>query len=321
MTYAPQSLTDLMAYLGSQGVRNLGIVGGPTHTYGYHLGRDRVYGTGGQGANDYSVQLARDKAGLSDAASAVDLGRVNGELTGLQQLTAWLWAECQAEKPDTRTIREVLGSADGRTVRCWVAREAGGPTMLDNCADASHLTHTHISFFRDTEAADQRPLFRRYFEEEDMALQGSNPVRTPNRKTRIVVAPVGNFMAGPTFVGGQGVQYPTDTVISPVDFQVDGQPNHGTPRWYYGAIEVPGVKIHYGYIHESEIAALEPIEIPPDTVTPAPPPTDPDIAAAQTALAQADVVLLSAYRDAGAARTKITAGRAKVRAANAALEE
>ena len=163
MTYAPANLTQLMTYLATKGVVNLGIVGSATHTYGYHLGKDRIFSAGGQGLNDYSVKATRDKNGLSNAAMAVDLGRVGGSLVGLRNITAWLWKECQAEKPDTRMIREVLGSADGTTVRCWVARESGGPVLLSNCADASHLTHTHISFYRDAENVDVRPLFARYF--------------------------------------------------------------------------------------------------------------------------------------------------------------
>ena len=83
MSYNPRTLQDLGAYWTGKGGVNLGVVGDTGHTVGYHLGRDRIYGPGGQGDDDYSVKHRRDMAGLSGAASAIDLGRLNGELTEL----------------------------------------------------------------------------------------------------------------------------------------------------------------------------------------------------------------------------------------------
>ena len=160
MTYAPAPLKALGAYLVAHGAVNLGIVGDTRHAAkgtSYHLGADKL----APGA--YSATLARDRAGLTDAASAIDIGRVDGTLTGLRTLSAWLVAECQRGAwPD---VREVIYSLEGKVVRRWESLDnqvRSGPGQGDN----SHLTHTHLSFYRDSESRDKVALFRAYFEGE-----------------------------------------------------------------------------------------------------------------------------------------------------------
>ncbi|MEV0006146.1 hypothetical protein AB0H28_28225 [Micromonospora sp. NPDC050980] len=135
----------------------VGIVGDPSHRGGYHCGSDRVV------PNDYSVvESPRDRSGLTLYASALDVGtfsvRSGGATHTLRTFSTWLVAQCVANAADTRDIREIIYSADGRTVRRWdrLGRRTSG--------DSSHLFHTHISFFRDSTKAgrDQTPLFRRY---------------------------------------------------------------------------------------------------------------------------------------------------------------
>jgi hypothetical protein len=135
----------------------VGIVGDANHRGGYHCGSNRVV------PNDYSVvESSRDRAGLTLHASALDVGtfsvRSGGKTHTLRTFSTWLVAQCAANAADTRDIREVIYSPDGRTVRRWdrLGRRTGG--------DSSHLWHTHISFFRDSTKAgrDQTPLFRRY---------------------------------------------------------------------------------------------------------------------------------------------------------------
>ncbi len=61
---------------------NLGIIGDTAHaTLGvsYHLGKSQLTATA------YSRQLPRDAAGLTEAASAIDLGKLNGSLTELRE--------------------------------------------------------------------------------------------------------------------------------------------------------------------------------------------------------------------------------------------
>ena len=166
MTFAPPPLVALGRYLVAHKAVNLGVVGDTAHAAkgtSYHLGKSQLSLTA------YSRQTARDKAGLSEAASAIDIGRINGTLTELRTFSKWLVAQCQAGKcPD---IREVIHSPDGKTV--W-RRESSdnqlrtGPGQGDN----SHLTHTHISFYRDSETRDKIAYVRPYFE-------GTAPVTPP----------------------------------------------------------------------------------------------------------------------------------------------
>lgn len=199
MTFAPASLSDLAAYWRAQGGVPLGIVGNTAHTSGYHLGRDRIYdGAGpGLGAADYSVQLPRDKAGLSDAASAIDLGRLGGTLAGLRRFSEWLVAACMADRVAYRDVREVIYSTvDGVYVKRYSAPDHAVYTSLRKTADgiktvtpgngdASHYTHTHISFYRDSAGRDKRPLFAPFFAVPDTATAGE-PVKSfavPEQRT------------------------------------------------------------------------------------------------------------------------------------------
>ena len=160
MTRAPGALTKARAYLiNSYGVapEKVGIVGGPHHAGGYHCGADRTV------ANDYSVvESSRDRKGLTDAAAALDIGtfskKVGSRTLNLRSLSVWLVAQCKAGTADTRDIREVIYTDDGKTVKRWdrLGIRTGG--------DDSHLWHTHISYFRDSESRDKTALFKQYLE-------------------------------------------------------------------------------------------------------------------------------------------------------------
>ena len=135
----------------------VGIVGNSAHRGGYHCGAERVV------ARDYSViESTRDSTGLSDYASALDVGQFEVQAGGrthtLRTFSTWCVAQCVAGAAGTRDIREIIYSPDGRTVKRWdrLGRRTTG--------DSSHLFHTHFSFFRDAVKAgrDQTPLFRRY---------------------------------------------------------------------------------------------------------------------------------------------------------------
>ncbi|MFI7214390.1 hypothetical protein [Micromonospora maritima] len=170
MTSAPANLLAvrnlLLTYLNvdKNAVRDqdlepaeVGIVGDANHRGGYHCGSDRVV------VNDYSVvESTRDRSGLTLYASALDVGtfsvRSGGATHTLRTFSTWMVAQCAANAADTRDIREIIYSPDGRTVRRWdrLGKRTSG--------DSSHLFHTHFSFFRDSTKAgrDQTPLFRRY---------------------------------------------------------------------------------------------------------------------------------------------------------------
>jgi hypothetical protein len=152
VTFAPSSIKKAQTYLHDKtGLpwAALGITGDSAHRGGYHCGEDRVDN------DDYSVdESARDRRGLSGAASALDIG----SWSGLRAFSKWLVEQCKAGAEDTKDIREVIYSPDGKTVKRWdrLGVRASG--------DTSHLFHTHISWFRDAEGRDKTGLFRRYFE-------------------------------------------------------------------------------------------------------------------------------------------------------------
>lgn len=164
MTFAPPTIKALAVFMSYHGGVNLGIVGDVAHqTRGnsYHLGEDLLT------ADAYSRVTARDKAGLSLAASAYDLGRIDGSLTKLQNFSKWLVSRAQINAPGTRDIREIIYSPDGVAVRRW-DRERGYASattlMASTALNNSHRTHTHVSFYRDAEFRDHTTAFRPYFD-------------------------------------------------------------------------------------------------------------------------------------------------------------
>jgi hypothetical protein len=156
---------DLARFWIAQGGVSLGIIGNTAHTKGYHLGADRIFDGGGPGIgwDDYSVKLARDKAGLTNAASAIDLGKLDGSLGELRRFSRWLVRRCQAKADGYRDVREVIyWNPDTAAVERWSGVDGlihTGPGQ----GDLSHRTHTHISYYRDSEGRDKRPLFAPFF--------------------------------------------------------------------------------------------------------------------------------------------------------------
>jgi peptidoglycan hydrolase-like protein with peptidoglycan-binding domain len=154
VTFAPASIQKAQRYVHDKtglAFVSLGIVGDKNHNGGYHCGIDRV------DADDYSVdESPRDRAGLSHAASALDIGK----WSGLRKFSVWLVEQCKANTPDTRDIREVIYSPDGKTVERWDRegeRDSG---------DGSHRSHTHVAWYRNSEFNDKTAVFRRYFDGE-----------------------------------------------------------------------------------------------------------------------------------------------------------
>lgn len=161
MTYADPALLNARNYLIGRGIPgdSIGIVGDQSHqsSGGYHVGND-VLAAIGKLYTDYSKrQTDKDQPG-SNAAMALDVGGLSGQQ--LYELTSWIIAQCRAGTPDTRNIREVIGR---RTPSGGVTRyDALG--ILPDSGSADHETHTHISYYRDSEGTDKTSLFRRYYE-------------------------------------------------------------------------------------------------------------------------------------------------------------
>lgn len=142
----------------------VGIVGDTAHVKegdSYHLGTPEQSTKG-----TYSVLASpRDRAGLCQFASALDIGqwstRVGGKTHNLPSMSVWLVAQCKADSADTRDIREIIYSPDGTTVKRW------DRLGHSSTGDSSHLFHTHISLFRDATKAGRGlvPLMTRYLTE------------------------------------------------------------------------------------------------------------------------------------------------------------
>lgn len=165
MTFAPPTLTELARFWTSHGGVNLGIVGDTGHIdkgTSYHLGRSQL----ARGA--YSAVTARDRAGLSEAASAIDLGKLDGSLADLRTFSRWLVSQARRNAPGTRDMREIIYSPYGRSVFRWDRQRGYASVAHPGEADLTHLTHTHVSFYRDAEKRDHTTAFRPYFEEEPM---------------------------------------------------------------------------------------------------------------------------------------------------------
>lgn len=160
-TYAPATISTAAAYLVGNGFGNSGIVGNAAHiaaAKSYHLGKSQLDPTA------YSIATARDKAGLTEAASALDIGRGSRPLTDLQSFSVWLVAECRRNAPGTSDIREVIYSADGVTVLRWDRERGYASAPKPGEADDSHLWHTHVSWYRDSEYREKVTPFREFFE-------------------------------------------------------------------------------------------------------------------------------------------------------------
>ncbi len=163
MTYAPATLQRLAAYWKAQGGTNLGIVGDAAHQARptYHNGQDAIARYHRTALDDYSIRLARDREPfLTNAASAIDLGKLGGTYQGLRTFSAWLVARCRGDAKFRFDVREIIYSPDGKIVRRY-----SGPDNIvrDGGGDSSHLFHTHISFYRDSEAREKVPLFAPFF--------------------------------------------------------------------------------------------------------------------------------------------------------------
>lgn len=178
MTYAPACVKGARTYLMSRGVpgASLGIVGDSDHkaSGGYHCGNDWLADVGRLWSDYSKRQSWRDRPG-TNAAMALDIGGLSDD--ALWALSSWIVAQCQANAPWTRDIREVIyWHRPTNTIRRWdrLGLASGGSW--------SHRTHTHISYHRDSEGCDKTELFRRYYEPHLYVQTESAPVTSPQEE-------------------------------------------------------------------------------------------------------------------------------------------
>jgi hypothetical protein len=155
MTTAPQCLLDARTLaIHELGIPadSVGIVAGNSNGEGYHSGYGALHAVGrapGDAHPDYSVRESiRDSGGLTEYASAMDFGLfttiINGHTVTLRDFTLWLVGRCKAGDPDAADIREIIYTPDGKTVQRY------DRLGIRSTGDSSHLTHTHVSLFRDS---------------------------------------------------------------------------------------------------------------------------------------------------------------------------
>lgn len=167
----------------------VGTAGGPAHVAegtSYHLGKDQLK----MGKNPYSARTARDKAGLAnpETANLASAGDVDDDLDELRDMSVWIVGECRKPNPhpDTLDIREIIYSPDGVTVFTW-DREQGQTSPPQRRGSASHKTHTHFSWYRDSGLRDKTGVFRRYFNRNNTG--GSDMIPIPFGEGETPAAP------------------------------------------------------------------------------------------------------------------------------------
>lgn len=171
-TRAPETIKELAAYWREHGGRNLGIVGDTKHMQkgtSYHLGKSDLK------VGAYSAKLKRDRKGLTERASALDIGKLDGRIGRLRKFSNWLVE--QAKAGNTPDIREIIWSPDGKEIHRWdshldrvivsLRRKPDKSIVVVNAGngDATHFRHTHISFYRDSRLTPKVDLFRAFFEQ------------------------------------------------------------------------------------------------------------------------------------------------------------
>jgi hypothetical protein len=266
MSYAPDSIKKLAAYWAKQGGVNLGIVGDTRHLKGYHLGEDRIYdGSGpGLGSRDYSVMTARDKAGLSEAASAIDLGKLDGGYLGLRRFSIWLVKRCQAGAAGTADVREVIYSPDGKTILRYDRQRGRTSAPREGEADSSHAWHTHISFYRDSESRDKVGIFAPYFAvavPDTSTQEAPMPVISsylPGRIAVVKAADGANVRATPKLSGTLLRTVKAGTSESwTITGWVTGDSTGGSDQWI-----ARWAGTRWEYTHKGNVASVAPV---PDT--------------------------------------------------------
>jgi len=179
VTNAPADLLTvrarIMAITGLTDPAEVGIVGDGMHarTGGYHEGRD-VLAALGVLSTDYSVaEYARDRAGLTASASALDIALAwpNGGRPAAIRWTNLLVADLLAGTPGTEVLRAMNYSPDGTLKRRRDKRSG----LVEEISSDSVDIHTHFEFFRDTEGQRAGAFCDLLIRRARQAITGTDP--------------------------------------------------------------------------------------------------------------------------------------------------
>jgi hypothetical protein len=157
MTNAPADLLAVrravMALTGVSDPADMGIVGDEAHAAsgGYHEGRDSLTRAGVVNTDYSVVEYARDRAGLTDSASAFDMAlawspRAGGRAAAIRA-TNLLVDDLRGGHPSMGCVRAMNYTPDGTAKRRIDRRNGFAVTSSGDSVDI----HTHFEFFRDTE--------------------------------------------------------------------------------------------------------------------------------------------------------------------------
>lgn len=183
MSYAPGTIHAVRAYLMPRtglSPASLGIVGDAAHQRrpSYHNGQDAITRYGRTATNDYSIRTSRDREPwLTNAASALDIGNFSRGGKTLRRLSVSLVTQARANAPGTRDMREIIYSPDGRRVLRWDRERGYSSLPREGEADNSHLWHTHVSWYRDSEYRNKLAPFERYFDPDYWAPEIAADIR------------------------------------------------------------------------------------------------------------------------------------------------
>jgi hypothetical protein len=254
LTYAPDDLKAVQTYcrnVTGQSWESLGIIHSTPQGGGYHEGRDLLAAAGrapGGFATDYSwVEAARDLNGLDDAGSAFDLG---GGFARFREITLGIVSACERGDPRTNDVREVIYTPDGYSVRRWdrLGRRDSG--------DDSHLYHTHISFFRDSEgrranADNFLGLLIQLFEGRAVQTEEDDDMPAGIPTTEIPLSGVGSFTIWPVNSGAAGygpawLNLCNDTLGQTYGLRIWGTPGDGSFFPIQESVKIDsGVRVSY----------------------------------------------------------------------------
>lgn len=136
---AAPALALCLPHLTRVGSGNNGIIGNDAHSYGYHLSRNRLLGTGHRG--DYSITGPHDVGGPNDTACALDLF-----MHGWPASRAWVsWARAERAAGRLPEIAELIGSPDGK--RALYAADTTGWRWTVYQGEG-HISWTHVAIYR-----------------------------------------------------------------------------------------------------------------------------------------------------------------------------
>lgn len=151
MTYNPDDLYAIHIYIRHMTglpADAVGVVGDTSHrsSGGYHVGNDTLSNIGKKDSDYSKRESGRDRPG-TNAASAIDLGSA---FPRWMEFNNAFLSSLKSGDGRLADVREFIYTLDGKNVRRW------DRLGIRSTGDSSHLSHSHISMFRNSEGRRAR---------------------------------------------------------------------------------------------------------------------------------------------------------------------